>query len=79
MDVQLLPPRAFVAAPMQVPMIRTTKRHGVFVADLAPERKLQMVRIRGTGAAGETRLRADEPEVIPVWPELMLNPNRRRN
>jgi hypothetical protein len=70
MDVQLLPPGAFVAAPVQVAMMGTTERHGEFVADLAPERaalrKLEMVRIRGTAAAGETRLRADEPEVIPV-------------
>jgi hypothetical protein len=70
MDVELLPPRAFVAAPMQLPMMRTTKRDREFVADLAreraPLRKLEMVRIRGTAAAGETRLRADEPEVIPI-------------
>ena len=70
MDVQLLPPYAFVTAPMQVSMVRPTKRHGEFVADLAPERaplgKFEMVRIRGTAAAGETRLRADEPEVIPI-------------
>jgi hypothetical protein len=70
MDIQLLPPRSFVAAPVQVPMMRAAEGHGVFVADLAPEgaalRKLEMVRIRGTAAAGKTRLRADEPEVIPV-------------
>jgi hypothetical protein len=48
MDVQLLPPCAFVAAPMQVAMMGTTERHGVFVTDLAPDRaalrKLEMVR-----------------------------------
>jgi hypothetical protein len=48
MDVQLLPPREFVAAPVQVPMMGATERHGVFVTDLAPERaalrKLEMVR-----------------------------------
>jgi hypothetical protein len=48
MDVQQLPPCAFVAAPVQVPMMGATERHGVFVTDLAPERaalrKLEMVR-----------------------------------
>jgi hypothetical protein len=70
MDVQLLPPGAFVAAPVQVAVMGTTERHREFITYFAAKGAslgvLEMVRIRGTAAAGETRLRADELEVIPV-------------
>jgi hypothetical protein len=69
-NIDLLPPNPFVAAPMQVAMMGTTERHREFITYFAAKGAslgvLEMVRIRGTAAAGKTRLRADEPEVIPV-------------
>jgi hypothetical protein len=64
LDIELLPPFALVAALVQLAMVKPAKRHGVFVADFAPERallrKLKMVCIRWTAAAGEAGLSAHE-------------------
>src|SRR3954447_26934695 len=69
-DVQLLPPGAFVTALVQLTMVRAAERHRKFVAHFTPERarlrKLQMVRIGWAATAGEAGLGTDELQVIPI-------------
>jgi hypothetical protein len=69
-DVEVLPPCALVAAPMQFAMMKPAHRHGEFVTDFARQRaglrKPEMVGIRRAAAAGQTRLGADELQVIRV-------------
>ncbi len=36
-DLNIGPPRDFVAMAVQFPMMFTTQRHGEFIADLAPQ------------------------------------------
>ena len=64
------PPRFFIAAAMNLTMMRATERYRELVADLAAEctrlRQPQMVRIRRTPAAKETRLPHDVTHVLPV-------------
>jgi len=66
----VLPPSEFVAAPVELAMVRATQRHGEFVAHLAPERALlskpKMVCIRRSATAGQAELGAHEFEVIPI-------------
>jgi hypothetical protein len=36
-DIQILPPRFFIAVPMDLAMMSSAQRHGELVADLAAE------------------------------------------
>jgi hypothetical protein len=63
-ELDLLPPYAFVAAPMEFTMVSPAEWHGELIADFAPERpalrELKMMRVRRATAAGEARLSAHE-------------------
>src|SRR5262249_56557875 len=69
-DPLLLPPGAFVAAPMELAMVQPADRNGEAVGDLASHRpllrKFDVVGIRGSSAADETRLRGDKPQMIAI-------------
>ena len=66
----LSPPRPFIAAAMDLAMMRATQRHRKFVAHLATERtrlrKAQMVRIRRPPTANQTRLLHHMPDMVPI-------------
>jgi hypothetical protein len=76
-DPDVPPPCGFVAAAVDLPMVSPTQRDRELVADLTPERpglrKPQMVSIRGSSAANQTRMCSDRFDVIPV-----TNPARLR-
>ena len=63
-EVELLPPCAFVAALVELTMVSTAQRHSELVADFAPKRallrELKMMRVRRAAAAGEAVLSAHE-------------------
>ena len=65
-----LPPFAFVAAAMQLPMVQPAKWDGEAVVDLAPHRpllgKLDMVGIAGAAATDEAGLTGHEPEMVAI-------------
>src|SRR5262249_9563994 len=65
-----LPPRAFVATAMQLPVVQPAKRDGKAVADLAPHRpllgKLDVVGIAGAAAAEEAGLIGHEAQMVAV-------------
>jgi hypothetical protein len=69
-EIELSPPDPFVAAPVQLAVMGPAERHCEFVADLASQdaslRELEMVGIGWAAATRQTRLRADELEVISV-------------
>ena len=60
----VLPPCEFIAAPVELAMVRATQRHGEFVAYFAAQRallgELKMVRVRRAATAGQTGLGANE-------------------
>ena len=64
------PPRSFIAAAMNLTVMRPAQRHGELIAHLATERtrlrKTHMVRIRWTPTANQTRLFDDMPDMIAV-------------
>src|SRR5439155_27249800 len=65
-----VPPRAFVATAMQLPVVQPAKRDGEAVADLAPHRpllgKLDVVGIGGGAAADEAGLRSHEAQMVAI-------------
>ena len=69
-DIQLDPPYAFVTAPVQLAVMRSTQRHREFVADLlcqsARLRKTQVVGVAGLAGADEAGLFRNEPQVLLV-------------
>ena len=66
----MLPPNKFVAASVQLAMMKPAKRHGEFVAYFAPERALlrkpKMMRIRRAAPASQTGLSAYELQMVPI-------------
>jgi hypothetical protein len=74
-DVQ--PPGGFIATMMNFAMVSATQWDGEFVTNLSPEcsglRKSEMVGIRGSPAADQTRVLGDGFDVRPV-----ANPPRLR-
>ena len=66
-NLQIGPPRHFVAVTVQLIMVLAAERHGEFVADLAAERpglgKFQVMGVARAALADETRLRADKGEM----------------
>ena len=58
-----LPPRGFIAAPMNLAMMASAQRDGELVADLAAKgaglRKAEVVRVRRLAAADQARLLGD--------------------
>jgi hypothetical protein len=66
----VLPPRKFVAALVELAMVRAAQGHREFVAYFAAQRallgELKVVRIRRTATAGEARLSTDKFQMIPV-------------
>jgi hypothetical protein len=69
-DCSLLPPRQFIAAAMDLAVVRTAQRHRELIAHLATERsrlrKTQMMRIRGPPTANEAGLFYDMPDVVAI-------------
>ena len=69
-DSLLVPPGAFIAAPMQFAMMEPANRNGELVADLPPQRsllgKLEVMGIRRTPSANETRLTGHKPQMIAI-------------
>src|SRR4051812_34306317 len=69
-NTELLPPKPFVTASVQLAMVRTAQRHREFVADLARQRaalrKPEVVGISGAAGTDETGLGTDELQVITV-------------
>jgi hypothetical protein len=63
-EVELLPPHAFVAALMEFTVVGTAEWHGELIADFAPERpalrEFKMMCVRRATAAGQARLSAHE-------------------
>ena|ERR1700733_12670060 len=76
-DTGLFPPCGFVAAAMDLSMVTSTQRDSELIAYLAPEcpalRESEVVGIRGSSAANQTRVLSDRFDVIPV-----ANPARFR-
>ena len=64
-DIEVLPPCAFVATPVKLAMMEPAERDGEFVAHFAPEcllfSKPKVMRIRRAATAGQTGLGAHEP------------------
>ena len=71
------PPRGFITAAMDLAMVSSTQWNGVLIADLAAEGtalcKSEVVGIRGSATANETRVLGDSFDVIAV-----ANPARLR-
>ena len=71
-----LPPSEFVAALVELAMVRATERHGEFVAYFAAQcallGKLKVVRIRRAATAGEARLSAHELQMVPIAPSKLF-------
>jgi hypothetical protein len=67
---RLPPPQSFIAATMDLPVMRATERHREFIAYLAAKRtslrEAQMVRIRRPATANKTGLFHDVPDVVPI-------------
>ena len=63
-DIELLPPCAFVAALVEFTMVSAAKRDSEFVTYFAPKRALlrefKMMRVRRAATAGEAGLSAHE-------------------
>ncbi len=57
------PPRGFIAATVHLAMVSSTQGNSVLITDLAPEgpalRKSEMMGIRGSATANETRMSGD--------------------
>jgi hypothetical protein len=66
----VLPPQSFIAAAMDLAMVRATERHRKLVTHLATERtKLrepQMMRIRRPATANKTGLFDHVPDMVPI-------------
>ena len=64
-DIEVLPPCAFVTALVKLAMMKPAERDGKFVTHFAPECSLfskpKVIRIRGGAPAGQTGLGAHEP------------------
>jgi hypothetical protein len=71
-DPDVLPPRGFVTATVNLAMMAAAERNGEFVADLATERAVlceaKMVSVNRLASADQARLFRDEFEV-PLVPE----------
>ena len=69
-DASLSPPCGFIAAAVNLAMMSSTQRHGELIAHLAAEcavlGEAQMMRIRWSSAANETRLLGDKLDVVLV-------------
>ena len=79
-DLNIGPPRDFVAIAVQVPMMIPAQWHGEFVADPATEcsglRELKMMRIARRALADQAWLRADEGEMNLVSPTHRFSQGR---
>jgi hypothetical protein len=66
----LLPPRSFIAVPMNFAMMSAAQGHSEFIADLAPKRpalrKAQVMCIRGLATANQTRLLGHISDVLAI-------------
>ena len=71
-DLNVCPPRDFVAVAMKLLVVVSTQWHGEFVAHLASECsglcKFEMMRIARRALADQARLRRDEREMDLVSP-----------
>ena len=69
-DLCLNPPRGLIAAAMNLTMMSSTQRHGELIAYLAAKGAVlgeaQMMRIRWSSSANETRLLGDKLDMVPV-------------
>ncbi len=69
-DIEVLPPRKFVAAPMEFAMMKPAKRDSEFITDFATKRallcELEMVRVRRAATASQTGLSADKFQMISI-------------
>jgi hypothetical protein len=65
-----LPPAPLITAPVKFTMVKSADGDGELVADFASHRawfgKFDMVGIRWAAATDHTRLRGDEPQMIPI-------------
>ncbi len=65
-----LPPRGFIAATMDLAMVSAAQWNGVLIADLSAEcpalGKSEVVGIRGSATANQTRVLGDSFDVIAV-------------
>ena len=66
-DLHIVPPRYFVAMPVQIPVMFSAQGDGKFVADLAPERsrlgEFEMMGIARRALTDQAGLRCDEGEM----------------
>ena len=64
------PPRGFVAAVMDLAMVSSTQGYGVLIADLSAEGsalgKSEVVGLRGSATANETRVLGNSPDVNSI-------------
>jgi len=64
------PPRAFIAATMDLAMVPSTQGHGKLITDLAAESpglgEAQMMRVRRPASADKTRLFGDIADMIAI-------------
>ena len=71
-NLNICPPRDFVAVAMKLSMMFPAQRYGEFVADLVSECpglcKFQMMRVTRGAPADQARLRGDECEMDLVSP-----------
>src|SRR6516162_5492048 len=69
-DSLLVPPGAFIAAPVELAMVQPANWNAELVANLASHRallgKLEVMGIRWAPSADETGLRGDEPEMVAI-------------
>lgn len=69
-NTNLLPPRSFIAVPMDFAMMPSTQGHSKFITDLAAEcpalGELQVMGIAGLATADQTRLSGHTSDVITV-------------
>ena len=81
-DSHVVPPCHFVSAAMQLAVMGVAKRNGKIVAHFSSQcswlRKTEVVRLRRSGAAQQTWLRGDVPEMVFVTDALELWESDRR-
>jgi hypothetical protein len=69
-DSLFLPPDAFVAAPMELPVVEPADGDGEAIANFAPYRpllrKLDVVGIRRGATANKARLSGHEPQMVAI-------------